>query len=208
MNVNRPNSVFNSHLIAYYKGQDDLRTLRLVLGQYREQINCLSKLELDFLDKSGTVIKKKIKIIVTGDTMFLAHLLGFQGPSAKYPCSFCEIELKFLRNKTYGTFFNFPLRDLSTLAKEKSQIEPPLFDIATENVCPPMLHIMIGLVSDIFKAIQNLATEIDCKSMNISQLPLEKTKQDFKRIKESKILSLVIFKSTYCFYLQFTSRNV
>lgn len=86
--------------------------------------------------------------------MFLAHAMGHQGPSAHFPCTFCMVKNADLKKKSIDKEIleDHPERSFE-LNSNKSQTDTPLFPVSLANICPPVLHIPLGLVSDIFKKI-------------------------------------------------------
>lgn len=111
--------------------------------------------------------------------MFLSYFCGHQGPSALFPCLFCLVPLRDLsltgNLKTNFITKTYNERNMSALVSSLKQ--KPLFPIPLENVVPPVLHIPLGIFSDIFKKILDKLKQMDLTDdFDLSRFKIEEQK--------------------------------
>ena len=120
----------------------------------------------------------KVKVFLGGDFHFLDDCLGHQGSAASYPSAKDLVTLEHLRNhggkphtpahcfidlrslSDYESSYNENLAedrmggDLHKTGKfHESIVARSIFPIALENVVPPVLHIMLGIVLKLYKIL-------------------------------------------------------
>ena len=103
---------------------------------------------------------KKINLSLNGDYDFLCKAYGISGAAGKFPCLFCLIPSESLieKDKTFkertiqsiiddhNRFVQETNNDRSKVKFYNNALHIPLLPIELEDICPPLLHILLGLV--------------------------------------------------------------
>ncbi|XP_065681211.1 uncharacterized protein LOC136094902 [Hydra vulgaris] len=165
VNSKSSGSVYDVHLFCMYEGSDCRENIALVLGHYANDIKRIQS--SDFKLKG-----KIVRLFLGGDFHFIDNVLGHQGSAASFPSSTDLVKLNSLRNhasmphtpancnilrrtiQSLESAYNENLCEdrqggnLRALGKfHNSIIAPVIFPIITlDNVVPPVLHIMLGVV--------------------------------------------------------------
>lgn len=103
---------------------------------------------------------KKIKLSLNGDYDFLCKAYGISGAAGKFPCIWCLIPSESLveKHKTFeartvqsiindhNRFSEETKKDRSKVKLYNNALHYPLLPIELEDICPPYLHILLGVV--------------------------------------------------------------
>ena len=156
-NLKFPNSKRNTHLILMVKCKDSYRNLSRLMLSMDRQIQ-----ELKRMRWRG----KSVTVILFGDYKYELETFGLSSAASCHPCLFCTIDKDQIQDapeRRGGTETIRP-RTLDTIKESNERFEEagavlksakhfnntinkPLLDVPLENVCPPYLHVMLGLVN-------------------------------------------------------------
>ena len=168
LNVDAPNSpYFTTTLLMCYDCRDSRENLDLLLSPIKLQIDALCKMRWR---------GKLVRVFVCGDYDFQTKFYGLSGAKGAHPCLWCcttsaEMQqaprdpapqprtLDSLKrdndkfraeggDKTKAKFFN-------------NVIERPIWDIEVEQVAPPYLHIVLGVVRKTIVAMEKECHKLD-----------------------------------------------
>ena len=106
---------------------------------------------------------KQIRLFLFGDYAFLTSLYGLSGANGVHFCLFCVIKKDEMNvpwvdradapqrtisriKRDYKDFSREGEGKLSNAKKYNNVIHSPLWHIPIKNVCPPYLHIMLGII--------------------------------------------------------------
>ncbi|GFS16604.1 amine oxidase [Elysia marginata] len=170
-NISKPNSKDNTHLIAMAKVPDTTNNIEVIINHLKEQIYELASMQWR---------EKTIKLFIFGDYWFLCKLYGLSGPAGSYPCLWCHVHRHQMQNDDSAMS---QLRSVESLVtdfenfkqsgsdKQKAKhhhnvIHSPLLNISLDNVSPPYLHILLGLV---LKHHNSLEEDIEYFDQEISK---------------------------------------
>ncbi len=153
-NLEKPNAKRNVVVIGMAPIRDTYENLKTMINfcQLEKEIKSVESL---------TWKNKKIVFLLTGDYEFLTKMYGLSGAAGTFPCLWCLIPRKQLHSVKPNASVARSLEDLKTQngifvrdykedKKEAARcyncIQLPLLDISLNNICPPYLHILLGLV--------------------------------------------------------------
>ncbi|XP_065682194.1 uncharacterized protein LOC136095467 [Hydra vulgaris] len=185
VNSKSSGSVYDVHLFCMYQGSDCRENIALVLGHYANDIKRIQS--SDFKLKG-----KIVRLFLGGDFHFIDDVLGHQGSAASFPSSTDLVKLNSLRNhasmphtpancnilrrtiQSLESAYNENLCEdrqggnLRALGKfHNSIIAPVIFPIITlDNVVPPVLHIMLGVVLKLYKLLLKECKTLDCQAVS------------------------------------------
>lgn len=159
LNVAKPNSPKNVHVIGFFKGHDSAPNLRSSFGEYTAEFEKLKSLELLWPTDNSM---RQLEIFLVGDCNFLSNFVGHQGVHATKPCAFCNINItdrsdskKILLpndNRTLQQnlcnakkYYNSKKRPIDAINCD-SITDFPLLPIALSHVVPPTMHLIHGIV--------------------------------------------------------------
>ncbi|XP_072168927.1 uncharacterized protein [Diadema setosum] len=168
-NVGRPNSLHNTRVILLFPGNDSPYNLQVALKSVQAQIEELSHSHWR---------EKKIRLFVFGDYEYLTRMYGLSGPSGRHCCLHCSVTRQDMaippaERKAPQQARTLESLDISlskfkqhSIAKEAfNVIRPPFFQIPIDQVCPPGLHISLGLFLKHFNSMSERCHGIDVKIM-------------------------------------------
>ena len=153
-NLKRPNSKSNTFLCCLFEGKDTRENLATILGEYSQQLNELRQLEWH---------GKKGETFVFGDYDFLCKMYGISGAAGVHPCIWCTVS-KANMQKSPDKQLQVAHRTLKSLRKDHRQflrhgkgkkenakkfnnvLTGVVWHISINHVCPPYLHILLGIV--------------------------------------------------------------
>ena len=90
-NLKRPNSKFNTHLIALANVPDTTNNIQRIMDDLKTQMDELGAM---------TWHDKVIKVFVFGDYWFLSKLFGISGPAGTHPCLWCHTTTVDMQEQT------------------------------------------------------------------------------------------------------------
>ena len=139
-------------VVACFESKDSRQNLDIGLAKIEESIQKLN----DSMWRD-----KKIVLTLFGDYQFLCNVYGISGPCGKYPCLWCHIEKNDIQNEVDSKSaeernlktmqrnlddFNESGKDIKNAKEYFNVINHPLLNIDLDMVCPPYLHILLGVV--------------------------------------------------------------
>jgi hypothetical protein len=93
VNLEKCNSAEKTQIICLYEGTDTDSNMRVMFGDYREEVEALSSVNFRGNRTIG------VKLYLLGYYKFLCAALGHMGQNALYPCINCLIPLKDLKRE-------------------------------------------------------------------------------------------------------------
>ena len=166
-NQNNPNSKDNTIVIACFQTKDNYTNLSKMAE--------LCKLNIESL-RTLTWKGKDIKLFMFGDYAYLANMFGLSGSMGIHFCLWCTKKRQHIQDWTSS---KAPSRTLAMLKDDhrsykregkgkKSEassynnvVHRPLWDIQLERVCPPYLHILLGIVKKHHDLLVEACHQID-----------------------------------------------
>lgn len=135
-----------------------------------EQFEQLKRKKLKF-PKDNQMEDLSMRFVLVGDTKLLSSFMGHLGTSETYPCLFYHVTKDVLLN-TNGNHSckwlqQFPLCNNLNIDPSLSITLPPALPLNIEDITGPILHIIIGVTSDIYKKIEHEARKIDFENAGI-----------------------------------------
>ena len=120
---------------------------------------------------------RQVKVFIFGNYAFLCTLYGLSGPTAKFPCLWCLCSKENMQTQRYAR----PKMSARTLDTIKTQsksykangskkelapeyqnaIHPPLWSVPVARVCPPYLHILLGVVKRHHDLLEDECNKVD-----------------------------------------------
>ena len=171
-NTNKPNSKNNTYVIAIAKIKDTYTNLNKCMSILRPQLDELSSSEWN---------GKKIELFVFGDYDFLAKLYGLSGAQGTFPCLWCLQPKSSMMTIQKSPF---EARSLASLRKDherfmmhghglkknvsdyNNSLFPPIINVEPTSVCPPYLHILLGIVLKHHRMLEEATDAIDSELRN------------------------------------------
>lgn len=169
-NVQSPNSKHNTFMICMTHAKDSGYNIREILCTYRKQIDALKKV---------TWKGKQVRVFMFGDYDFLGNVYGLSGAAGTYPCLWCytnksnmqkshkgqpHIQNRYRRGiKRDYRAYKRDGKDKKKAAKHHNVIRGPVFQIELDHVCPPYLHIVLGIVKKHHSLLEDKCHELDEK---------------------------------------------
>jgi hypothetical protein len=167
-NLAKPNSRFNTFLLAMARVKDTHSNIELMLRELKPKIDELKEIQWE---------GKKIVLFFFGDYDFLTKVYGLSGAQGKYPCLWCLQTKRDL--KSFVEQASVPARNLSMLKEDyirfmtdgkgdkkvvsmyNNSLHSPIMDMDINFVAPPYLHILLGIVYKHHVLLENAADGID-----------------------------------------------
>jgi hypothetical protein len=180
VNAQNSSSVHNLLLIGLYQGTDNAENLRTAFSDFTGQLQQLTTLPVR--QEDGSIKDAPVKLFLIGDTMFISHVLGHMTTSALFPCPFCLVpkadlqtvgQLDIEKVYTERTIESYcQSATIITTTRNKSAdthsvSRPPLFHISTKNHCPPLLHIILGTGTALYKSLEEMCIKRDQENVGI-----------------------------------------
>ena len=168
-NVDKPNSKQFTFMIGYAKVKDTPHNLKLIFDEFKENIDNLNGMEWE---------GKKIKLFIVGDYAFLANIYGLSGASGKHPCLWCldtKQDMQSYASSKYPSqtrtleqlktnhqhFVETGNSKIKEASKFNNVIREPLLNIPLNQVAPPVLHILLGVVKKHHTILEDYCDSLD-----------------------------------------------
>jgi hypothetical protein len=166
-NIESPNSKHNTYMICMAPAKDTRYNLREILSTYRKDIQALANL---------TWRGKKLKLFIFGDYEFLCNLYGLSGAAGKHPCLYCKTTQDRMQTtpeiapesrtrrgilRDYWAFKRDNGPTTNKAIRHTNVIRCPVFQIELEQVCPPYLHIVLGVVKKHHTLLEEQCHQLD-----------------------------------------------
>ena len=167
LNTQSPNSKENTLVIGCFEGKDYYDNMKIFLNIFKEPLEEL---------KQTQWCNKDIRIFVFGDYAFLTSAYGLSGAAGTYRCLWCLVEKKDLvvpqhqRATTFRTLqqiqqdhrqFQMHRSKRQHASSYHNVIHKPLLNIPLSHVCPPYLHILLGVVKLHHDLLESECHQID-----------------------------------------------
>ncbi|KAL5502912.1 hypothetical protein EMCRGX_G009770 [Ephydatia muelleri] len=168
VNVAAPNSVHNTCVFCCFEADDTVTNLHIALDCYKDQVAHLQGMQWR---------QYTIKLFMCGDYEFITRMYGLSGASGCYPCLYC---LVFHENmvkplsarghappRTYESICTDHQRYIASGVRRKQVkhfyncITEPIFNIPIEQVCPPGLHITLGIFTKLYGLLEDECHALD-----------------------------------------------
>ena len=156
-NFERPNSKSNTFLCCLFEGKDTCENLATILGEYSQQLNELRQMEW---------YRKKVGTFVFGDYDFLCKMYGISGAAGVHPCIWCTVS-KANMQKSPDKQLQVAHRTLRSLRKDHWQFLSAVWHISINHVCPPYLHILLGIVKRHHDMLEKECHSIDLQITDV-----------------------------------------
>ena len=168
MNTPGPNAKDNTIVVECFQAKDSYSNLKSGYERIRGQIEAL---------QNSSWREIKIRLTLFGDCQFLSMMYGISGSAGNYPWLWCHVKRSEIQSE--DTSLNCDLRTLETLHSDHSAfqihgtgkkthasqfnnvINPALIRIDLYHVCPPYLHIMLGIVKKHHDLLEKDVLDID-----------------------------------------------
>ena len=169
LNVHCPNSPANTFAIMYLDGKDYRDNLVKVLLPLRDEITQLH---------SDSWQGKRFTVFLCGDYDFLSKMYGLSGAKGTHCCLWCSIKSKQIQLDPQ-TREPITRRKLSSIKVQQRRFETegdgkkskaasyenciyaPIWDIRIQYVCPPYLHILLGVIKRHHDLLETACSRID-----------------------------------------------
>ena len=202
VNARVPNSVRNLIVIGMYYGSDNADNLRTAFSDFTAELENFRTIPVpDTADADSAIQEVPVELFLTGDTMFISHVLGQQGPNANFPCPFCLVTKTTLKTANkWNEKETFTERTVDLYDSDADKIDqkncithsvtlPLLFRVPISNICPPQLHIALGVVTAIFKSLKLTCWNIDKQAigLNDNDDPTKQLKEQTEKVKQKEL---------------------
>jgi hypothetical protein len=165
-NVLNPNAKQNTIVIGCFEAKDNAENLKTILLIFKESLKKLTNMQWK---------GKKIRVLVFGDYAFLSAAYGLSGASGTHPCVWCYVKKEDMKLPTrniqlrtlqeikadHKRFVEEGRQDKKKAAQYHNAIRAPLLAIEVSHVCPPYLHILLGVVKMHHDLLETGCHEID-----------------------------------------------
>lgn len=169
LNIPNPNAKGNTHVILYMPARDIYENLEAVLLPMANQIR-----QVQLMTWEG----KEIKVFLCGDYEFLCKVYGISGARGTHCCLWCQINSQDIqRNRTergdapdrtlinmtldHNKFIKIGNSKKSQASKFHNCIHAPLWNIPISHVCPPYLHILLGITKKHHDLLEQACHKLD-----------------------------------------------
>nr|XP_054764922.1 uncharacterized protein LOC129271647 [Lytechinus pictus] len=168
-NVRSPNCLRNTQVVALFPGQDSAYNLEVTMKEMAAEVEVL---------QSTTWREKKVRLFFFGDYEFLCKAYGISGASGRHCCLFCtatkaEIKKPLSERDTQQRDLESMEEDLEkfkirNVPKEcNNVVRKPLFRIPLNQICPPGLHLSLGIFLKHFNALEHQCHALDLEAASI-----------------------------------------
>lgn len=169
-NLQQANSKHNTNVITLVECKDTPENLRRILGPYKDQLAHLQTMQWR---------GKRLRLFFFGDYEFLTKVYGLSGAQAIHPCLYCTAARAQIHAPPSHNEGNVSKRTLTQIkrdyqrhsrsGKKKSTaklfnnvIRKPLVELELEQVAPPYLHILLGIVKK-----HHVMLEDECHALDV-----------------------------------------
>ncbi|CAH1250144.1 Hypp8791 [Branchiostoma lanceolatum] len=175
LNKASPNSSGNTMIVCCFAAKDS--RVNLVTGTAHINADIKSITERKWKSPDGR--ECSLRFFGASDYALLCQWFGNSGPCGTHPCLWCEVTRTSMAKPQAEREVEAPARSLQSLARDyrefiehgrgqlskaknyRNVIAPAMFDIAIDQVCPPALHICLGIYQKIFKMIEADLHDLD-----------------------------------------------
>uniref|UniRef100_A0A8R1DUE8 Zinc finger PHD-type domain-containing protein n=2 Tax=Caenorhabditis japonica TaxID=281687 RepID=A0A8R1DUE8_CAEJA len=142
-NLINPNNPLGILLIGSYEGNDDYMSLKTNFGPLFHALNDLKNITYQ---ENGVEVTRNVLQFPVGDCKFLSAILGHPGQSSSTPCFLCKLSWvnRGQNAATLGTFDFGAIGD----SWHPDDLKTPLLHTSPDCICPPPLHILLGVIQD------------------------------------------------------------
>ena len=174
LNKSSPNSKDNTIVIMALQGKDTVENVQMSFEKIESEIKKL---------QNASWNNKKIRLFLCGDYQFLCCVYGIQGATSSFPCLWCNVPKSDIQAESKAKSAQLrTLHDMSVNLKEflsegkgkKSVakdyfnvVREPVLPIALDQVVPPYLHIMLGIIKRHHDFLEEDVRKLDMKIGNI-----------------------------------------
>eukprot|EP00731_Ephydatia_muelleri_P019683 Em0012g508a len=180
VNIATPNSVHNTCVFCCFAAGDSVTNLHAALDRFKDQVEHLNGMKWR---------QYTIKIFICGDFEFLSKMYGLSGASGSEMMATPLSVRGHAAQRTLETMRADHQRYVSAGSiKRDAQkfyncISPPIFDIPVSQVCPPGLHITLGIFTKMFNLLEAVCSW-SCRIFHCSKLSLKKPSKHRKNFRQ------------------------
>lgn len=171
LNLDAPNSKENTIVVGCCIAKDYYSNLKEITSVFKPEIERLNQ---------SSWRNHRYRIFMFGDYAFLCSMYGLSGARGTHFCLWCHITTTDMQMPIHIRGFS-DIRKLRTLRSDhkKFQVEgkgkkihaslynnsinEPLWDIKINHVCPPYLHILLGIVKKHHDLLEQECNQLDIK---------------------------------------------
>ncbi|XP_078703474.1 uncharacterized protein LOC144928666 [Branchiostoma floridae x Branchiostoma belcheri] len=175
LNKPSPNSRANTTIICCFPAKDSRVNLSTATAHYNTDIMSLNGATW----KSSDGQEHSLRVFGASDYALLCQWFGISGPCGTHPCLWCEVDKASMAKPQPDREAEAPARTLASLAYDyrafieqgqgklknaknyKNVIAPAMFQIPIEQVCPPSLHICLGIYQKLFHMLEAELHDLD-----------------------------------------------
>ncbi|XP_030828702.1 uncharacterized protein LOC105439624 isoform X2 [Strongylocentrotus purpuratus] len=169
-NVSKPNSVQNTTIVLMFDAVDNIFNLQLALQGFSAEIEHLT---------TTTWRGRPLRAFHFGDYEYLSKIYGLTGPNGRHCCLYCLVSKQDMM-KPATERGERQSRTLATLEEHLHQfqhsgsksakdhfnvVRQPLVTIPIDQVCPPGLHISLGLFLKHFNSMEKACHQLDIQTV-------------------------------------------
>lgn len=168
-NLTNANSKHNTCIFSIVECKDTPENLRRLLFPYKDQIA-----ELETMQWKG----KRTRVFVFGDYDFLTKLYGLSGAQGIHPCLYCTTTKSVIQLDPECNKGNISQRSVAQIKRDYKRysragkkkkdaqlynnvVRKPVLDIELEQVTPPYLHILLGIVKKHHDLLEEQCHKLD-----------------------------------------------
>ena len=170
VNVDHPNSKHNTFIISLFNEKDSTVNLQRVFSEvFRD----------DILDLQSMVWHdKRVRLFLCGDYDFLCKIYGLSGAQGVHPCLWCLTTKDKIQkppqqcipsdertlNLLKADFQSFQAQGRGNKSQAKfvnNVCSEPVSEISLSHVCPPYLHILLGVTQKHHHLLEKFCHELD-----------------------------------------------
>ncbi|XP_022111413.1 uncharacterized protein LOC110990640 [Acanthaster planci] len=170
-NVERPNSLRHTVVVCAFAAGDTSDNLKTGLQRFRQQVAAL---------QSSTWKSHNIRLFMFGDYEYLCRVYGITGAGGRHCCLYCSINKDYIRlprgerppsqQRTLQSLnqdlhrFKAAGSNISKAKHFNNVIDEPMVAIPLTQVCPPGLHISLGLYLKHFNSFKGACHDLDMQA--------------------------------------------
>ena len=156
-------------MFGVFEAKDFYTNLAIIAKLFHEDIKNLKQMVWN---------GKRIRVYAFGDYAFLCEVYGLSGAASKFPCLWCTCSNQEIQEPRSDRPEQ-PLRTIKSIKENFKQfqingskkqlvsdfmnaIHEPLWPVSISRVCPPYLHVLLGVVKK-----HNDLLEDDCHNIDL-----------------------------------------
>ncbi|KAL8595286.1 hypothetical protein ACOMHN_020039 [Nucella lapillus] len=168
-NLANANSKHNTCMFTIVECKDTPENLRRLLVPYKDQLSELETMQWK---------EKRTRVFVFGDYDFLTKMYGLSGAQGIHPCLYCTATKSAIQLSPDLNKRNISPRSVVQIKRDYKQyrragkkkkdaqlfnnvVRHPVIDVELEQVAPPYLHILLGIVKKHHDLLEDQCHKLD-----------------------------------------------